>query len=54
MSSKVKDIDVKSRTCYFFDDIINTKNIYLNNIKLDKKSYKNIVICYIACVTIKD
>ena len=27
MSSKVKDIDIKNRTYYFFDDIINTKNL---------------------------
>ena len=27
MSSKVKDIDIKNRIYYFFDDIINTKNL---------------------------
>ena len=40
MSNKVKDIDVKSRRNYFFNDIINTKNFYLNNSKIDEKSEK--------------
>ena len=53
MSNKVKDIDIKSRTYYFFNDMINIKNFDPNNIKLDKKSYKNILIYYIAYVTIK-
>ena len=27
MSNKFKDIDIKNRTYYFFDDIINIKNL---------------------------
>ena len=54
MSNKVKDIDTKNHTCYFLDDIINTKTFDPNNIKLDEKSYKNFLIYYIGCVTIKD
>ena len=54
MSNKGKDIDVKSRTYYFFDDIINTKNFDLNNIEINEKSYENILIYYIGYVTIKD
>ena len=53
MSSKVKDIDIKSRTYYYFNDIIKIKNFDPNNIKIDKKSYKNILIYYIGYVTIK-
>ena len=44
MSSKVKDIDIKNCTYSFFDDIINIKNFDANNIKIDGKSYKNILI----------
>ena len=44
MSYKVKDIDIKSRIYYFFNDIINIKNFDPNNIKLDEKSNKNILI----------
>ena len=44
MSYKVKDIDIKNRIYYFFNDIINIKNFDPNNIKLDEKSNKNILI----------
>ena len=32
MSNKIKDIDIKIHTYYFFDDIINTKNFDSNEI----------------------
>ena len=32
MSKKVKDIDIKNRTYYFFNDIINIENFNPNNI----------------------
>ena len=38
MSIKVKDIDIKNRTQYFFNGIINTKNVDAKNIKTDEKS----------------
>ena len=48
MSNKAKDIDIKNRTHYFLNDVINIKNFDSNNIKIDEKSYKNILIYYIA------
>ena len=44
MSNKVKDIDIKNRTYYFFNDIINIKNFDSNNIKIDenRKKYFNL------------
>ena len=54
MNNKVKDINIKSRTFYFFNDIINIENFDLNNIKIDENSYKNILIYYIGYVTIKE
>ena len=54
MSNIIKDINIKNHTYYFFDDIINIKDIDPNNIKIDEKSYKNILIYYIGYVTIKD
>ena len=54
MNNKVKDIDIKNHTCYFFDDIINIKNIDPNNIKIDEKSYRKILIYYNGYVTIKN
>ena len=53
MSNKVNNIDIKSRTYYFFN-IINIKNFDPNNSKLDEKSYKNILIYYTGYVMIKD
>ena len=53
MSNNVKDINIKNHTYYFFDDI-NIKNFDPNNIKIDEKLYKNILIYYIAYVTIKN
>ena len=53
MSNKIKNIDIKNRTYYFFNDIINIKNFDPNNIKIDEKSYKDILIYYIGCVMIK-
>ena len=50
----VKDINIKNHTYYFFDDIINVKELDPNSIKKDETSCKNILIYYIACVTIKD
>ena len=38
MSYKIKDIDIKNSTYYFFDDIINIKSFDPNNIKIDEKS----------------
>ena len=33
MSNEVKDIDIKNRIYYFFNDITNIKNFDPNNIK---------------------
>ena len=54
MSHKVKDIRIKKHTYYFLDDIIKMKNSDPNNIKIDEKLYKNILIYYIRSMTIKD
>ena len=54
MSIKVKVIVIKNSTYYFINDIINKKKRFdLNNIKIDEKSYKNILIYFIGYVTIK-
>ena len=41
-----KDIDRKNPQYYFFNDIINKENFDPNNIKIDEKSNKNILIYY--------
>ena len=54
MSNKVKDMDIKDLKYYFFNDINNIKMFDPNNIKIDEKSYKNILIYYNGYATIKD
>ena len=54
MSNKVKDLNIKNRTYYFFNDIIDIENFSPNNIKIDENSNKNILIYYIGYVTIKE
>ena len=43
MESKdeLKENDIKSRTCYYFDDIMGDTDIDFDNILLDEKSNKN-------------
>ena len=52
MSNKMSNI--KNHTHYFFDDIINIKDFDPNNMNIYEKSYKNILIYYIAYVTTKN
>ena len=54
MSNKLKDIDIKNRTYYFFNDIINIRNFNPNNTKIYEKSYKKILFYHIGYVRIKD
>ena len=35
MSNKIKYIDIKNCTCYFFEDIINIKSFDENNVKIE-------------------
>ena len=49
----IKQIDVKNRTYYFSNDMINIKDFNLSLLKRDKKLYKNISIYNIAYITIK-
>ena len=37
----IKQINIKNRTYYFYDDIIDCKNFMSNLLKIDKKSYKD-------------
>ena len=37
---ELKEIDIKNRTCYNFDDIMKAINIQSGDILLDEKSYK--------------
>ena len=45
--------NIKNRTCYFYNDIIDLDNFEARLIKIDKKSYKDINIYNIGYVTKK-
>ena len=49
----VKQINIKNRTYYFYNDMINLKNFDSSLLKIDKKHYKGINIYYIGYITIK-
>ena len=53
MGNKIKEIDIKNRTYHFFKDMSNIKNLSLNKIKIDEKSYKSNLIYYIGYVKSK-
>ena len=36
---KIRKINIKNRTYYFYNDIINLRNFESNLLKIDKKSY---------------
>ena len=42
----LKEINIKNRTYYFFDDMINIKTFHSNLLKIDKTSHKHIDIYY--------
>ena len=46
-----KEINIKDRTYYFLNDMINIKNFDSSLLKVDKKSYKNNGICHIEYIT---
>ena len=50
----IKEINIKSRTYYSFDDTINIKNFDPNLLKIKKKSYRNIDVYYIGYITMED
>ena len=47
---EVKQIDTKNRIYYFYNDIIDIKNVDPILLKIDKKSYKNIGIYNIGYI----
>ena len=50
---EIKQINIKNRTYYFYNDQINLKDFDARLLKIDKKDYNEIDIYYIGYVTIK-
>ena len=53
-NNEFKKVRVKNRTCYYFDDIIKLEDFDIDNILIDKKLHKNILIYDISCKTLID
>ena len=50
----IKEINIKNRTYYFFDVMININDFDPNLLKIDIKTYKNIGSYYIGYFTMKN
>ena len=50
---EVKELKIKNRIYYYFNDIIDIKDFHSNLLKIDKKQHKDIGIYYIVYITIK-
>ena len=50
---EAEQVNIKNRTYYFHNDIIDIKNFDARLLKIDKKSYKNISTYNIGYTTIK-
>ena len=51
--NQAKQINIKNRTYYFYNDMINFKNFESSLLKINRKTDKNIGIYKIGCITIK-
>ena len=49
----IRQINIKNRTYYFYNDQIDLKGFDATLLKTDKKDYKDIDIYYIGYVTVK-
>ena len=49
----IRQLNIKGRTYYFYNDLINIKNFNINNLKLDKKCVLGNDVCYIGYITKK-
>ena len=50
-NEELKETDVKNCMCYYFNDIMKARDIFSENILLDKKVYENILIYEIWYIT---
>ena len=50
---KIRQINIKNQTCYFYNDQSNLKDFDIIMLKIDKKKYKEIDIYYVGYVTFK-
>ena len=51
---KIRQVNIKNRTYYFYNDQINLKELDANILKIDQKNYKKIDVYYIGYITLKE
>ena len=49
---KVTDLNIKNKTYYFFNDMINIEDFQSNLLMIDKKPRKDFDIYYVGYITI--
>ena len=50
---EIKELNIKNRTYYYFNDMVNIKDFHSNLLRTDKNRYKDIDIYYIGYITVK-
>ena len=50
--NKLKEVDIKNQKCYYLGKVIDSNNLNLDNILIDKKWYENILIYSVAYRTL--
>ena len=53
-TDELKETNIKNCTCYDFDDLIKIEPFDFDNILIDEKSYKNILVYNISHKTLFD
>ena len=51
---KIRKINIKNRTYYFYYDQTNLKDFNASMLKIDKKNYQKIDVYYIGYITFKE
>ena len=51
-NNKLKEISIKNRTCYYFDDIIKIEDFDFDTILIDEKACENILVSNISLKTL--
>ena len=53
-NDELKQINIKNCACYYFDDILKIEDFEIDNILIDEKSYKNILVYNISYKSLID
>ena len=49
---KLKEVDIKDRTCYYFDEMVKIEDFDFNNILIDEILYKHILVYNVSYITL--